>query len=94
MIDPADMNEEEFAEAMKQFVAERDAALLSMDMLALLAFGEKWGVDWKFTEGKEHIFWASVHVARTGAKGLPRDERIESRDWLAERNLRHLGDDL
>lgn len=94
MIDPADMNEEEFVESIKQFTAERDAALLSMDMYQLMRFGEKWGVDWKLREGQEHLFWASVHIARTGAKSLPHEERIKSKEWCEARKLNHLGDDL
>lgn len=82
----------EFEATMKDFVAERDAALLSMDKDRLLAYGKKWGVDWKFVPGKEYWFWASVHMARTGAKSLPMEARAESKRWLTQRGLRSMDD--
>lgn len=87
-----DETRSEFEATMKTFVAERDAALLSMDKDTLLAYGNKWGVDWKLVPGEEQWFWASVHMARTGAKSLPMEARIESKKWLTERRLRSMDD--
>jgi hypothetical protein len=85
---------DEFEGTMKGFVAERDAALLSLDKDKILAYGDKWGVDWKLVPGKEYWFWVSVHMARTGAKSLPMEARIESKRWLTERGLRSMDDDI
>jgi hypothetical protein len=76
----------------KKFVAERDAALLSLDKEKLLAYGKKWGVDWKLKPNDDYWFWVSVHMARTGARSLPMAERIKSKQWLAERGHRSMDD--
>jgi hypothetical protein len=85
---------DEFEARMKEFVADRDAALLSMDKEKLIAYGNKWGVNWKLVPGKEVWFWVSVHMARTGATSLPSEERIKSKKWLRERGLRSMDEDL
>lgn len=85
-----DLTDEEYVAMMADFVADRNAALLSMDLQTLLAFGARWGVDWHYSLATEHVFWASVHTARTGAIALPLDERLESKAWLEARGLRHL----
>lgn len=78
--------------SMATFVAERDQALLSLDRAKILAYGDKWGVNFNRVPGEEHLFWASVHMARTGAKSLPLEARVESKRWLTERGLRSLDD--
>ena len=83
---------DDFEKEMKQFLADRDAALLSMDKEQLIAYGNKWGVNWKLVPGKEEWFWVSVHMARTGATSLPRAERIKSKEWLTARGLRSMDD--
>lgn len=83
---------DDFEKTMKEFVADRDAALLSMDKAQLIAYGNKWGVNWKLVPGKKEWFWVSVHMARTGAKTLPMEARIESKRWLTERGLRSMDD--
>lgn len=77
---------------MNEFIADRDAALLSMDKEKLIAYGNKWGVNWKLVPGEEEWFWVSIHKARTGALSLPREERIKSKKWLKQRGLRSLDD--
>lgn len=73
-----------------EFVRDRDEALLSMDKDKLVAYGQKWSVDWKVVPGREEWFWVSVHMARTGAKSLPMEERLKSKKWLVERGLRSI----
>lgn len=82
---------EAFEAEIKQFVADRDAAFLSMDKATLLAFSNKWGAD-LHNAPNEETFWAAIHMARTGAKSLPMDARITSKRWLTERNLRSIDD--
>lgn len=74
----------------KQFVAERDAAFLSMDKAKLLAYFAKWSEIQPPSD--EKVFWASVHMARTGALSLPMFERAASKRWLRARNLRTMDD--
>jgi hypothetical protein len=40
----------------------------------------------------EDVFWASIHMARTGALSLPMFERAASKKWLLARNLRTMDD--
>lgn len=83
------LTEEDFAN-MK---AERDEALLSMDREKILAYGDKWGADFRrFLPNREQWFWASVHIARTGAKSLPMEERVKSKQWLEARGLKSIDD--
>lgn len=72
----------------KQFVAERDAALLSMDKAKLLAYFAKWSE--MQPPSDDAVFWASIHMARTGALSLPMFERAASKRWLIKHNLRSL----
>jgi hypothetical protein len=80
----------DFERRMKQFVKERDHALLSMDKPTLLAYFAKWSD--KQPPVDEKVFWASVHMARTGAQSLPMFERAASKRWLLARNLRTMDD--
>ncbi len=58
------------SEDFKDFVADRNAALLSMDRAQFIAYGHQYGLDWRFVPGKETLSWISVHMARTWAKSL------------------------
>jgi hypothetical protein len=77
------------APSPSKFVQERDAALLSLDQFTIEEYGRKYGV--KMSSNPD-IFWASVHKARTGAVSLPREARLESKRWLAERGMSSLDD--
>jgi len=79
-----------FEQRMKVFVQERDHALLSMDKATLLAYYQKWSD--KQPPSDDKVFWASVHMARTGARSLPMFERAASKRWLMARNLRSMDD--
>ena len=84
------MNEQQFEQRMKEFAKERDAALLSMDKAKLLAYFQEWSD--KQPPSDEKVFWASVHMARTGALSLPMFERAASKRWLLSRKLRTMDD--
>jgi hypothetical protein len=63
---------------VKKFVAERDAALLSMDKEKIIAHMKKYGSP----VPDKRFFWLTIHKARTGATGLPMVERAASKWWL------------
>lgn len=66
------------------YVAERDAAFLSLDRATIEAFCRTYGLP---ISPKEDVFWGTVHKARTGAKTLPLEARSLSKRWLTERGL-------
>lgn len=74
----------------KQFVAERDHALLSMDKAILLSYFAKWSD--KKPPADDRVFWLSVHMARTGVMSLPMFERAASKKWLLTRNCKSMDD--
>lgn len=71
-------------DGLRDYVAERDAALLSLDRPTIEAFCRKYGLG---ISPREDTFWATVHKARTGAKTLPLEARSLSKAWLTERGL-------
>ena len=79
------MKEQDFS----NFVAERDAAYLSMDESRIRAYMTKHGVP---APANPETFWISVHMTRTGAKSLPIEARRESKRWLSERGYRSMDD--
>ncbi len=62
------------------FVAERDAALLSMDEQTIRAYFRKWNGDPGPVDPE--TFWRGIHKARTAARSLPMGARQESKRWL------------
>lgn len=78
--------------AFAQFAVERNAALLSLDKEKILAYGQKWGVNFAKVPGDEEGFWASVHKARTAIPALPMAARVLSKRWLAERGMAGMDD--
>jgi hypothetical protein len=67
---------------VKQFVAERDVALLSLDEQIIRTHNQKWGVQ---TPSNLNVFWISIHKARTACRSLPREARMLSKKWLNAR---------
>ena len=82
------MNEE--AE-LKQFLQERNAALLSLNEAKIRAVFRKWNEGQEMPRDTE-LFWASVHKAITACTALPFAFRSRSKAWLAERGLKSLDD--
>jgi hypothetical protein len=58
---------------VKQFVAERDSALLSLDEATIRAHMAKWNIR---TPADPEMFWTGIHEARTACVNLPRDARL------------------
>lgn len=67
---------------IKQFVRERNAALLSLDKDRIVAYLTKYG---EKPHPDEEIFWIGIHKARTACTQLPKAARLESKRWLDER---------
>src|SRR5579883_1622480 len=67
---------------VKQFVAERDRALLSLDEPTLRAYMARWNI--RSPEDPD-TFWVGIHKARTGCLSLPREARLLSESWLRAR---------
>lgn len=74
-----------------EFVKERDAILLSLDVDRMIAFHEKHnpGIG---APSNRNVCLISMHKARTAAKTLPMEARRLSRDWLTERGFTSLDD--
>ena len=75
---------------IKSFVAERDEMLLSMDLDRLIAFHVKHNP--KLPIPSRQVAELLLHKARTGAKSLPIEARLESKRWLAGRGLSSMDD--
>jgi hypothetical protein len=71
-------------ETITAFIAERDAALLSLDEVAIVAFNMKWGIK---TPSDPRVFWAGIHIARTACRSLPIEARRLSKRWLEAAGL-------
>ncbi len=76
---------------IKQFQADRDAALLSLDETKIRAFAQKYEAP---LPSDPDTFWTAVHKARTGAKSLPEFDRRISMSWLSDRGFKDFADDL
>jgi hypothetical protein len=70
---------------IRQFVTERDRALLSLDYPTLCAHFIKWNIR---MPDDIHVFWIGVHKARTGCMSLPESARSHPRRWLHQRGYR------
>ncbi len=65
----------------RQFVADRDAALLSLDREKIDAYLRKYNLT---APGKENVYWAAVHKAILGLNGASEAQKERSRRWLRE----------
>lgn len=70
------------------FIADRNAALLSLDLAKINAYLAKYGSP-EMTDTV--VAWMGIHKARTAVTALPDAERQKSRDWLAAHNSEPLG---
>jgi len=72
---------------IQQFVADRNAALSSLDEQAIRAFGKKWGAR---LPPDAPTFWAGVHKARLEIVSLSEEAKEISRTWLRENGFKTL----
>ena len=66
---------------IRQFVKERDEALLSMDREKMLAYCRKYGIS---IAPDEKVFLAGMHQARLGVLDIPEEEQVKSVIWLMQ----------
>lgn len=71
----------------KEFLKDRDEALLSMDKDKIIKYLKKYGENTDFSEN-ERLFWTTIHTARVNLFSLPAEEREKSRIWLIENKHR------
>lgn len=67
---------------MKEFVKERDEALLSLDETKIRAYMRKYGVFYE--PGSNLAWWAGIHKAILGIRSATPEQVERSEKWLAE----------
>ena len=67
---------------IKNFIKQRNEALLSLDKDKIIALSEESG-PYEIPED-ESVFWAGVHKARLGVVSFSPEVKEESRNWLRE----------
>ena len=66
---------------MKNFVQERDAALLSLDEKRIKTYCQAWGVP---IPNSNEVFWRAVHKAVCNITSASTEQRRRSAQWLVE----------
>lgn len=67
--------------AVEQFMADRQAAFLSLDKAKIMGYFRRYGGG-EVIPSTDVAFWAGVHKARTGDIYFPEEERVNSKRWL------------
>lgn len=70
----------------RQFEADQQRALLSLDREQIEAFLAKYGIVFE-RRTDENQFWAGIHRTRILLPGFPEREKERSREWLRARGL-------
>ena len=65
----------------KQFVKDRNEALLSLDKDKIIAYLNKYGIP---VPANEKVFWAGVHKGIVNMKAAPKEQKFDSMLWLVE----------
>lgn len=71
-------------------VAERNAAMLSMDEQTIRAYYQKY--NGREAPADPEVFWRMVHKARTAIRTFPMEERQLSKRWLLAHDSEPLDD--
>jgi hypothetical protein len=66
----------------KNFVRDRDEALLSLDKEKILDYMKKYGASYKFSS--DFVFWVSVHKAILQLNSATNEQKDKSFSWLLE----------
>lgn len=66
---------------LKQFVAERNEALLSLDKSKIERFAKKYDIH---LPTNDEVFWRGVHKAICNISSIPFEVRQKSADYLFE----------
>ena len=70
---------------IKQFVKDRNEALLSLDKEKIIAYCIKWGVP---IPAKEIVLWAGIHKARLEVTSFDESVKEVSRKWLRDNGFK------
>lgn len=68
--------------ANKEYVADRNFAIRSMDETKIKAFMEKWLI---MVPAHPELFWRMVHKTRFHLQAATLAEKMESQAWLEKR---------
>lgn len=66
---------------MKQFIKDRNEALLSLDKEKIVAYLNKYNVP---IPDNELVFWAGVHKGIVSLNSAPIEKKERSADWMIE----------
>lgn len=69
----------------RNFVKERNDAMLSLDERKIRNYCRKYGVP---MPANDTVFWAGVHKARIEISAATEEQREESRKWLIEHGFK------
>ena len=69
----------------KQFIRERDKALLSLDKEKIVAYCKKYGVP---IPENELVFWAGVHKGIVSLNASTAEQKCNSAMWLVEHGFK------
>ena len=70
---------------IKQFVKDRNEALLSLDKEKIISFLNKYGTP---VPEKEIVFWAGVHKTRLEVTSFDESVKEVSRKWLRDNGFK------
>ena len=70
---------------MKQFLRDRDNALLSLDKEKIVAYCNKYGVP---IPDNELVFWAGVHKGIIAMNASTAEQKRNSAMWLVEHGFK------
>lgn len=67
---------------MKNFIKQRDKALLSLDEKTILKFMRKFGIN--EMPNDKIVFWGGVHKAILNINSATKEQKDQNRVWLKE----------
>lgn len=70
---------------VEAFVAERNAALRSLDKARITDYMTRWGIK---APADEETFWGAVHKARCWCNDFTDEEKNASARWLLQHGFR------
>lgn len=77
---------------IEAFVKERNEVLLRADLDEVVAFQKKHNPDMDWDAMDPRSWEVGMHKAITAVPALPREHRMKSKRWLAERGYRSFDD--
>lgn len=78
---------DQIKQQMKQFIKDRDEAILSLDKDKIMEYLRKYNMEGSKPE-EEIIFWAGTHKAVLGIRSATDEQKEYSRKWLRENGFK------